>query len=83
MIQGDKVVHMPHSLNRPGPTLPRFSRQSVSPCRILLPIWTRWLCPTERTRPGGEVDERGADGDAAFTEGFEGLGVGAGRGRSR
>lgn len=27
---------------------PRFSRQSVSPWRMLLPIWTRWLCPFAR-----------------------------------
>lgn len=30
---------------------------------------------------GGEMDERGADGDAALRKGFEGLGVGAGRGQ--
>jgi hypothetical protein len=41
------------------------------------------VVPHRKDSAGGEVDERGADGDAAFTEGFEGLGVGAGRGRSR
>jgi hypothetical protein len=77
--------------SRPHATLPQQARpdppEVLETVRLAMPDITAHLdalvVPHRKDSAGGEVDERGADGDAAFTEGFEGLGVGAGRGRSR
>lgn len=53
MMQGDKVVNIAHSLNKPSGTRPKFSRQSISPCRTLDESWTRLLCPREMIREVG------------------------------
>lgn len=53
MMQGDKVVNMAHSLSKPSGTRPKFSRQSISPCRTLDESWTRLLCPREMIREVG------------------------------
>lgn len=47
------MVNMAHSLSKPSCTRPKFSRQSISPCRTLDESWTRLLCPREMIREVG------------------------------
>lgn len=53
MMQGERVVNIAQSLNNPSGTRPKFSRQSISPCRTLDESWTRLLCPREMMREVG------------------------------